>query len=362
MRILDRYIIKEVFMTFIFGIFAFSSVFVGSGTLYRIAEYITNYGIGLSVVIRLFLFSLPDIVVLTFPMSMLLATLLTFGRLSGGSEITAMKSGGISFYRISAPVFVIALFVSVFAIGFNEFVVPKANEAYSRIVRYEIEGNVAPKSQEHIILKEIKGGSIERLTYARKYDAKTNSMYGISVQEFENEMLVRVQNADRAEWNKDHWTMYNGLMHDLSGDGTVQRTLRFSQQILPIQKNPQQMLQEQKKPKEMTMKELRQEIRVMKGQYVQTAKLETELYQRLTIPLASLIFAMVGTPLGLQPNRTSSSIGFGLSIIIIFIYYCFMTLSSALGQGGALTPAIAAWMPNLIGLIVGIILLRRAAR
>lgn len=362
MRILDKYIIKEVSMTFIFGIFAFSSVFVGSGTLYRIAEYITNYGATTSMVIRLFIYSLPDIVVLTFPMSMLLATLLSFGRLSGGSEITAMKSGGISFYRIAAPVFVLAIFVSMFAVAFSEFIVPKANMAYANLVRYEIQGNVAPKSQEHIILKEIKDGNIERLTYARKYDAETNAMYGVSVQEFDNDTLVRVQNAEKAEWHKDHWTMYSGLIHDLSGDGAVKRTLRFSQQILPIDQTPKQILQEQKKPKEMTMKELRHQIRAMKVQYLETAKLETELYQRWTIPLASLIFALIGMPLGLQPNRNSSSIGFGISIIIIFIYYCFMTISSAMAQGGALPPIIAVWLPNLIGMFVGLALIRKAAK
>lgn len=362
MRILDKYIIKEVSLTFVFGIFAFSSVFVGSGTLYRIAEYITNYGATASMVIRLFIYSLPDIVVLTFPMSMLLATLLSFGRLSGGSEITAMKSGGISFYRIAAPVFVIALFVSIFAVAFSEFVVPRANTAYADLVRYEIQGNLAPRSQEHVILKEIKDGNIERLTYARKYDAATNAMYGVSVQEFDKDVLMRVQNADKAEWHKDHWIMYNGLIHDLSGDGAVKRTLQFSQQILPIEQSPKQLLQEQKKPKEMTMKELHQQIRVMKSQYLETAKLETEFYQRWTIPMASFIFALIGTPLGLQPNRKSSSIGFGISIIIIFIYYCFMTIASAVAQGGVLPPAVAVWLPNLIGLFVGMALLRKAAK
>lgn len=362
MRILDRYIIKEIIGTFIFGIFAFSSVFIGSGTLFRIAEYVTNYGASMWAVVRLLVYSLPPIIVLTFPMSMLLATLLSFGRLSGSSEITAMKSGGISFYRISVPVFIISLLVSVFAILFSELVVPRANEAYGNLVRYEIQGNTSPKSQEHIVLKEIKDGMIERLTYARKFDAETNAMYGISLQEFDKGLLIRVQNAEKAEWVEDHWIMHNGQLHDLSGDGTVQRTLRFSQQILPVKQAPGQILRAQKKADEMTMKELRQQIRLMQSQYVNTKKLEMELYQRITIPFASFIFALIGTPLGLQPNRTSSSIGFGISIIIIFIYYSIMTVAGALGQGGVLPPSVAAWIPNLIGLIVGVSLIRKAAK
>lgn len=362
MRILDRYITKEILLTFIFGIFAFSSVFIGSGTLYRIAQYVTKYGAPLSAVTKMFLYSLPGIVVLTFPMSMLLATLLSFGRLSGSSEITAMKSGGVSFYRISAPVYIIAVAVSIFAVFFNEYVVPPSNEAYANVIRYEIEKNTAPMSQDHVIIKQIQDGQIERLTYARRFDADTNAMYGISVQEFENEVLVRVQNAEKAQWSSDRWLMYNGQLHDLSADGEVRRTLKFAQQILPIKQSPREIIREQKDAKEMTMKELRHQIRAMKMQFIDTRKLEVELHQRVAIPFASLVFAMIGTPLGLQPNRQSSSIGFGISIIIIFIYYALMTVGSAFGQGGLLPPVAGAWAPNIIGLIAGAYLVRKAAK
>ena len=362
MRILDKYIIKEMLGTFIFGIFAFSSVFIGSSTLFRIAQYVTTYGASTQAVIKLFVYSLPSIIVLTFPMSMLLATLLSFGRLSASSEITAMKSGGISFYRIAFPVFIIALFVSVFAILLNEHVVPRANEGYSHVVNFEIKGNTAPKSQDHVVLKDIKDGNINRLTYARRYDAQTMAMYGVSVQEFDNDTLVRVQNAEKADWSNNHWTMHDGTLYDLSAEGNVQRTLKFTQQILPIAQSPNEIIRSQKKPDEMTMRELRHQIKAMQMQVVDTNALEVELYKRITIPFATFIFALIGAPLGLQPNRTSSSIGFGISIIIIFVYYTIMTIASTLAQGGTVNPMIASWIPNTIGLLVGIYLMRKAAK
>ena len=98
-RILDKYIFREVMLSFLFGICAFSAVFIGSGTLFKIAQYITDYGASLQAVVKIFIFGLPGVVMWTFPMSMLLATLLTFGRLSGNSEITAMKSCGIGLDR-----------------------------------------------------------------------------------------------------------------------------------------------------------------------------------------------------------------------------------------------------------------------
>jgi lipopolysaccharide export system permease protein len=362
MRILDKYIIKELLGPFLFGIAAFCSVFIGTGTLFRIAQYVTTYGASIFTVTKLFLYSLPGIVVLTFPMSMLLASLLSFGRLSGSSEITAMRSGGISFYRLAAPVFLVAFGVSIFAVAFNELVVPQANEGYNHIVRYEIEQNTAPKSQEHIVIKDIKNDTLQRLTYAQRYDAQTNSMIGVTVEAFENGNLVMVENAETASWLSDSWIMHNGTIHDLSQGSTNSRVLHFNEQVLPLDRDPKALTRDQKKPEEMSIKELKQEISLLKGEYIPTATYEVQLHQRLAIPLASFVFALIGTPLGLQPHRSSSSIGLGLSIIIIFIYYTIMTVTTALGQGGALPPVWAAWIPNLIGMIVGVYLVRKSSK
>lgn len=362
MRILDKYILKELAGPFVFGIAAFSSVFIGTDTLFRIARYITQYGATLLAALKLFIYSLPGIVVLTFPMSMLLASLLAFGRLSGNSEITAMRSGGISFYRLAAPVFIAAFGVSLLAMVFNELLVPQSKVAYENVVRYEIQNNNQPKSQEHIVIKDINNGKLERLTYARKFNEGTSTMDTVTVQEFANDRLVRVENAEKAKWQDGRWVMYNGIINDLSEAGSVERTMHFAQQVMPVKKTPKTIGSEQKEPDEMTIKELKQHIKALEREYVVANEYKMELYQRITIPLACFLFALIGTPLGLQPQRSSSSIGLGLSIIIIFIYYGIMTVSKALGEGGAIPPLVAAWIPNTIALIAGAYLVRRAAR
>jgi lipopolysaccharide export system permease protein len=362
MRILDRYIIKEVLGPFFFGIAAFSSIFIGTGTLFRIAQYITKYGASIMSVTKMFFYSLPSIVVLTFPMAMLLAALLSFGRLSGSSELTAMRSGGLSFYRLTAPVFIIAFAVSIFSAVFQELVVPAANTASNDILHNEIEKSTAPRTQDHIIIPDIKGEDMERLTYARTFDGEAKSMNGITLEEFAEGKLIRVENAERAVWQGDRWVMYNGVILDLNTSGGVERTMRFAEQNMPVTKNPTDISRQQKKPNEMTIKELKQHIRILKKEKVKSSEHEVELHQRLAIPMASFIFALIGTPLGLQPHRSSSSIGLGISIIIIFIYYAIMTVTTALGNGGVIAPFLAAWIPNIIGFIIGCVLIRRAAR
>ena len=362
LRILDKYIFREVCKAFLFGICAFSAVFIGSGTLFKIAKYITDYGASLSAVIKVFIFGLPNVIMWTFPMSMLLATLLTFGRLSSSSEITAMKSCGIGFFRIATPAIILGFFVSIAAILFNEHVVPWANTAYRNVVYYEIQGNTGAKSQDHIILKDIKDGQIQRLLYARRYDADSQSLQNVTLQEFNDAGNVsHVENAEYAEYEGKEWIMHNGMLYDIS-DGESEHTLRFNTQVLPISASPRQIVREQKNPEELTMKELKAQIRIMKTQYVDTNKLETELYQRITVPMASLIFALIGVPLGLQPTRNSSSAGFAMSVIIIFFYYALMTMANAIGRSGALSPMLAVWIPNIVGLIAGLFLIRKASR
>ena len=362
LRILDKYIFREVCKAFLFGICAFSAVFIGSGTLFKIAKYITDYGASLSAVIKVFIFGLPNVIMWTFPMSMLLATLLTFGRLSSSSEITAMKSCGIGFFRIATPAIILGFFVSIAAILFNEHVVPWANTAYRNVVYYEIQGNTGAKSQDHIILKDIKDGQIQRLLYARRYDADSQSLQNVTLQEFNDAGKVsHVENAEYAEYEGKEWIMHNGMLYDIS-DGESEHTLRFNTQVLPISASPRQIVREQKNPEELTMKELKAQIRIMKTQYVDTNKLETELYQRITVPMASLIFALIGVPLGLQPTRNSSSAGFAMSVIISFFYYALMTMANAIGRSGALSPMLAVWIPNIVGLIAGLFLIRKASR
>jgi len=361
MRILDKYILKELIGPFIFGVCAFSSIFIGTSTLSKIAEYLTKYGASISSVIKLFIYNLPQIVILTFPMSMLLASLLAFGRLSASSEIIAMKSGGISFYRLAVPVFIVAFGVSIFATFFNELVVPASSTAYNNVVRYEIQKDYRPLLQNNIVIPEEKDGVIERVTYAHKFDTDSNTMHVVTIQEFNNDQLVRVENAETGIWDKDKWVLYNGIIYDLTLGEQITRTMYFEQHVVPIRKDPTTIVNEQKKPEEMSIKELKQRIKLLQQVHASTIDCEMEMHKRLSIPMASFVFALIGTPLGLQPHRSSSSIGLGLSIIIIFIYYTIMTMTVALGQSGTIPAFWGAWLPNIIGIIAGAFLVRKVS-
>jgi lipopolysaccharide export system permease protein len=148
----------------------------------------------------------------------------------------------------------------------------------------------------------------------------------------------------------------------VSPDGNYSNIATFTKQELFLSRAPLDLAQEVRSPEEMNIRELNRYIQVVgsSGDVQQVRKLQVSLNLKYSIPFICLSFALIGAPLGLRPHRTSSSIGLGLSVLIIFAFYVFSFVTQALGQTGALGPPVAAWLPNAVCLIVGLGLLVRA--
>ena len=358
LRILDKYVLRELLYPFVFGIAAFSSIFIASTMLFKLTQYITKYGASLETVGRMFMYNLPEVINYTFPMSMLLAALMAFGKLSGSSEIVAMKSGGISFYRIVAPVVVVGFFVSMFSLVWAEKVVPQCKARAAYILNVEIRHNTKPTTQEHIIIKTF-NGKRQSITYANSFEEKKGLMKGITIEEFENGKISRIQTAKTGQWENGSWRIRDGKIFQIDSEEGVQSSAAFTEQYIPLDLHPRQISWQQKDPEEMTIAELKENIRVLEKQKLSAARQWCEIYMRINIPLASLFFAVIGACLGTQKQRTSSSIGLGISIIVIFIYYAVMTMTTGLGKGGVINPLLACTIPNILSAFVGIYLMRQ---
>ena len=360
MRIVDKYILKEFLGPFLFGVAAFTAIFVGSDTLMKIAEYITKYGASTISVIKIFGLALPQIIVYTFPMAVLLGALMCFSRLSGSSELIVMRTSGQSFFRLATPVLLIALVISFIAVAFNEFVVPWSNLQYQQVVNMEIRKNINPGVTNHVVLRDVQDGKIIHLLYARKYEPDTKTLSNITIQEFQNEKVVRVEHAPEATWDNGKWVMKDGVVYDLNDEG-VDRMIHFSNQVINYAQAPDQIQKEQKREDQMTVRELLQQKKAFESAHADTSNLVMEINRRFSLPLASFIFALIGAPLGAQKQRSSSSVGFGISVVIIFIYYATMTFAGSLGRGHIIAPSLAVWIPNIIALFAGFYLIRRAS-
>ncbi len=359
LRLLDKYVLKELLYPFIFGVASFSSIFIASSMLFKIVKYMTTYGASGSSVARMFLYSLPEVINYTFPMAVLLATLMAFGKLSGSSEIIAMKSGGVSYYRIVAPVVIVGFIVSMFSVIWAEKVVPPSKFEAKRILEMEIKGDAKPKTQEHVVIKTLSGGT-QRVTYARTFDEKTGIMRNVTIEEFTKNRLSRIQTAKTARWEGNKWVLRDGNIFTMDDKEGIASKAVFKSQVIPLRTTPREISWEQKDADEMTLGELRGYIRVLERQKLPTAQCWTEIFMRFAIPLASFVFALLGAPLGTQRQRSGSSIGLGISVIVIFVYYGIMAFTTGLGKGGVIPPILGAMASNIVCLIAGIVMLRKA--
>jgi lipopolysaccharide export system permease protein len=362
-KILDRYILSELFAPFVFGVAAFTAILTASSVLFYLVTLMVRHGLPIGLVVEILALRVPEMIFYTFPMSMLLATLLAFGRLSGDGEITAFKAAGVSLYRIMIPVVSFAVLVSVATIALNEYLVPAANWRAKNLLHEATHKQQLPISRDHVFYNEMEGGQLKRIFYARHFDGA--HMLDVVVQEFENNKLVRLVQAKEASPTENGWRFDQGVIYQDDDQGEYRYTVRFDTQKIALGEALLSLGRENRLPTEMNAHDLAEHIDrlIATGQSGNTInELKVQWHQKFSVPFASLIFALVGAPLGLRPQRSTSSIGLGLSILVIFAYYILMFLGMAMGQTGALSPLVGAWAPNVLAGAIGVYFLRQVAR
>ena len=362
---LDLYMLAELGGPFLFGVTAFTAIMTATQVLFYLISLMVHFGLAPMVVVSIIVLRLPEMVFYTFPMSMLLSTLLAIGRLSGDSEITALRSTGVSVARIVAPILCAAVLVSVATIAMGEFAVPRLKWEAKNLLYEAQHQRKLPLARDNIFFDELdEHGNLVRFFYARHFDGA--KMDQVLVQEFEGDKLVRIIQAEQAAWDGRTWRFRNGTMYHMAPEtGEYRFVLKFQEQVVKLKPTLLALSNENREPTEMTLRELGQHIQALRSSGRnggQINDLSVQWHQKLSVPFASLVFALVGVSLGLRPHRSSNAIGLGLSILIIFAYYVLMFVSMALGQSGNIPAELAAWLPNLLTGAVGTGLLWRASR
>ena len=361
-KALDRFIFGELIGPFFFGLMAFTIIMVAGGLLFRIADLIIKNGVPLGIVVRLFLYYLPKMAATAIPMSCLLAALLGFNKLSTNSELVALKSSGISFTRIIKPVIIMAFFVSMGAFFINETLVPISERAAANVMAYEVFKQSPPVFRDKVFLKEESGGELKRVIYVNRIDVKDGKMSDVVVQEFEKGLLSRLVSAKKGEWIDGSWWLEEGKVFEITKDSDVSLLFTFDKQALQLDLNPEEAVRTARTPDEMTLNELFREIKMMKQKGMDVSKILMILNLRFSVPWACLVLAIVGSAVGSRPQRSSSGMGLGLSVIIVFVYYVILSFTQSLGDAGYLHPVFAAWIANIVFLIIGGGLTLRANR
>jgi lipopolysaccharide export system permease protein len=372
--LIDRYITKELILPFLFGMGIFTSLGLSIGTVFDLVRKVTESGLLLGVALQILVLKLPEFIVLAFPMSMLLATLMAYSRLSSDSELIALRSIGVNVYRLILPAIYFSLIIVAVTFCFNNFVAPAANYRADVILNTALEKNSSVLFKERNILYpeytriELPNGNkvttLSRLFYAEEFDG--DRMKDITILDRSQASVSQIITARSGTWNilENTWDFYNGNIYILGEDGSYQNIIRFQHQQLALPRAPLDLTTKGQDYNEMNLFQALDYLEVVKlsGKDKKIRKLKVRIQEKISLPFVCLIFALIGTAIGLKPQNASKGQSFGICIGLIFAYYLLSIISSSLGVRGVISPFLAAWLPNIIGFSAAIVLLSRSGK
>lgn len=361
-KLLDRYIANEFWQPLLFGIGIVTGVWFGADQLKQIFSLIMKSGVPLNLALMIIGLHLPEIIVLTIPIGVLLGTLLVFNRMSGDSEIIALRTSGISFYRIMVAPLLFGLVTSMCSFAINEYMVPIANRTSKKLEFLALYKSELPSgSANFTYMDRGKDLSLNRIFYIGFYNGK--AIFNVIILDFTHSKLVQIISAASGMWSRGEWVLSKGRSYVLAGDSDITRIVQFDKLTIPGIKNANDALETQKvAPKDMNMFELKQYMDILTKSNSLSNDLLVRFHQKFAQPLACLIVALAGAPLGLLARRSRSNIGLIYSAAIVFMYYVMVSTSGAMGESGRLDPILAAWLPNIAIGSLGMVILYFKAR
>ena len=372
--LIDRWLLGQIIPPMIFAISAFTVISLSVGVMFDLIRKIVEYGLPLLQALQTLIYSLPSFLVLSFPMAVLLSTLLSYGKLSANSEILALRSLGIKTARIIAPAIAVSIFMTGLTFYFNDNLVPNSNKLAESTLRSGMGSSFNQGKSKNNIIFSRKGSRIDpsnkptkintyltHIFYASRFE--NNIMQEVTVLDFSRENIKQILTANSAVFDKNNssWIFKDGNI--VSTDSTGQTTnINFKQYSYPFVEGPLDLAKVPKDASDMSLREAFEAEKIYKkiGDLKEIRKIQVRIQEKFTLPFACLVFGLIGSILGFKSNlRSSKSQGFGLSVILILVYYVMSFIFSSFGVKGILHPIIAAWFPVVISIFGGFYFLRR---
>lgn len=361
LTILDRYILKQLIDVFTLGVIIFTSIIFASETFTQLIKQISLYGIPFHIAMMMVILNLPQVFVLTIPISTLFATVMTVNDLSLKSEITIFKACGIGINRVAKPIFAFALIMTLVSFFINEFIVPIASVQSKSLAIYSLEQKHIPENKMNFTVKDIdKNGQLKRLFYAQWCKDKT--LNNVTVIDIANPKNIQIVQAKKGKTSDYGWLFEDGTVYTISKNGKIFNTSFFEESNVSFGiGDVSEMVKES--TSEFNFFKLARHIKKQKHALEKKTKLEYQinLFDKLALPITTFALALIGVPLAITPPRVRYNRGFLFSILIIFIYYVIRAFSLNLGETGTIHPLLAAWLPVIVISAVGTYLFYKKA-
>jgi LPS export ABC transporter permease LptF/LPS export ABC transporter permease LptG len=359
LQILDIYVIRGWIFYFGVLLIAFTGVYLIFDFFQVLGDIVRNQ-ISARVVVDYYRYLLPQVIYLMLPLSILVATLVNFGLLTKTNQVIAIKSAGVSLYRLSVPVLTLTALLSAGMFLFADRVLPETNQRQNGF-RNQIKGK--PAQTLYRPDRQWIFGSSSRIYNYTFFDPDQNVFANLSVFEFDP-VTFRMNRrifAARAVWETPihGWILENGWARDIDGDRVTKYTTFRVETFKELTEEPSYFKKEVKPSEQMSAFELRQYIADLRQSGFDVVRLSVQFYRKFSFPLIAFVVTLIGIPFSFTMGAKGALTGVALSIGIAIAYWSTSSLLEAMGNLSQLPPAMAAWSPDILFGLAGAYLLLR---
>ena len=367
MKLIDRFISRELLVNIAFAIAVLSLVLVVGNIFRKLLPLLVNHDVPMEYLITFIAYVLPFSLIFTIPWGLLTAILLVFGRLSADNELIALRSNGVSITRICISLAGIALVCTGICLWLNVQAAPAAQERLRSTIFDLATRNPMALFGSDQVIDQFPG----RRIYVGKKEG--NKLENITVFEMnQNALPVKVTYARTGMLEAD-LTNKQILMHlyqaryqerdpkDPFNLRKIRDGINMVEGTLPI--SLEELYEKEKKRPSRSALSIEQLLEQLKSenQHERSAS-RTEINKRFSFPFACIAFAIIGVPLGVTAHRRETSIGFAMGLIVAITYFLFVIIGDTLRDNPHVHPELLVWFPNVLFIVLGAFLFRRLAR
>ncbi|HMC21023.1 MAG TPA: LPS export ABC transporter permease LptG [Thermoanaerobaculia bacterium] len=354
-NILDRYILRE-FLKILTLVLVSVAVLAIVVDYTQISGDVQSNRIPFHTVFAYYRFYLFQILNWTLPISVLVATLITFGLFSKNNEVTAFKSAGMSLYRVAAPIVGIAVAMSVLSYLMLDYVLPYSNQRVDEL-RKKIKGQrtvTAAQNQQKLWFL----GKGRYIINFLSYDRNSKQLSQIQIFEFHPTQfrLTRRVYAESAKWDGQGWVFERGWMRSFGDDRTVVYTPISAPLRLFYSERPEDFATEIKQPDQMTFAQLRRYVDTIRKSGYAAEDLSVKLYEKTSWPFISVVMALIALPFAFRTGKRGALYGIGIALVVGIIYWMVFAIFTKFGEVGNLPAILSAWSANVLFAIAAIYL------
>ena len=367
MKLIDRFVSRELLVNVLFAIVVLSLVLVVGNIFRKLLPLLVNHDVPMEYLLTFIAYVLPFSLIFTIPWGLLTAILLVFGRLSADNELTALSSNGVSISRICVPLAGIAVVCTAICLWLNVQVAPAAQEKLRSTIFDLATRNPMALFGSDQVIDEFPGRKI----YVGKKDG--NKLENVTVFEIDrNAMPMRVTYAKTGLLEADLpnkrilMRLYNARyqQRDENNPADLRKMrdgINMAEGTLPISLD--ELYEKEKKRPSRSALSIEQLLEQLKSENTrERSASRTEINKRFSFPFSCLAFAIIGVPLGVTAHRRETSIGFAMGLIVAVSYFLFVIIGDTLRANPHVHPELLVWFPNVLFLVLGVQLFRRLAR